>query len=193
MGWDTGVHAMFCTPGSPTPNSQGPAISFGVYPLVNIQKAIEHGHRNSGFSHEKCWFSIAMLVHQRVAMELVQIYRKTLRLQIFSMGQKKEHQIAYWGMGSTFSLSHFSGKAMERNTSWKIVGWTLMYDHVEYQFLDHSWSLAIWSFAFWNIGLPVVDDHTLEDPSDDPLDWWSWQKIPPFWNVYALCELEAMA
>ena len=23
------------------------------YPLVNIQKAIEHGHRNSGFSHSK--------------------------------------------------------------------------------------------------------------------------------------------
>ena len=29
-----------------------------IYPLVNIQKAIEHGHRNSGFSHEKWWFSI---------------------------------------------------------------------------------------------------------------------------------------
>ena len=24
-----------------------------VYPLVNIQKASENGHRNSGFSHEK--------------------------------------------------------------------------------------------------------------------------------------------
>ena len=29
------------------------------------QKAIENGHRNSGFSHKKCWFSIAMLVYQR--------------------------------------------------------------------------------------------------------------------------------
>ena len=28
--------------------------------------AIENGHRNRGFSHEKWWFSIAMLVHQRV-------------------------------------------------------------------------------------------------------------------------------
>ena len=28
--------------------------------------AMENGHRNSGFSHEKWWFSIAMLVHQRV-------------------------------------------------------------------------------------------------------------------------------
>jgi hypothetical protein len=25
----------------------------GVYPLKNIQKTIENGHRNSGFTHEK--------------------------------------------------------------------------------------------------------------------------------------------
>ena len=25
----------------------------GIYPLVNIQKTIENGHRNSGFAHEK--------------------------------------------------------------------------------------------------------------------------------------------
>ena len=37
-----------------------------TYPLVNIQKAIENGHRNSGFSHWKWWFSIAMLNYQRV-------------------------------------------------------------------------------------------------------------------------------
>ena len=30
--------------------------------------AIENGHRNSEFSHLKWWFSIAMLVHQRVMM-----------------------------------------------------------------------------------------------------------------------------
>ena len=30
-------------------------ITVAIYPLVNIQKAIEHGHRNSGFSHEKWW------------------------------------------------------------------------------------------------------------------------------------------
>jgi hypothetical protein len=29
--------------------------------LVNIQKAIENGHRNSGFVHEKWPFSIAIL------------------------------------------------------------------------------------------------------------------------------------
>ena len=40
--------------------------SFQGYPLVNIQKAIEHDHRNSGFTHWKWWFSIAMLNYQRV-------------------------------------------------------------------------------------------------------------------------------
>ena len=44
------------------------------YPLVNIQKAIENGHRNSGFSHLKWGFSIAMLVYQRVnAMRLYMV------------------------------------------------------------------------------------------------------------------------
>ena len=34
------------------------------------QLAIENGHRNSEFSHEKWWFSIAMLVYQRVMSTL---------------------------------------------------------------------------------------------------------------------------
>ena len=34
--------------------------------LTNI--AIENGHRNSGISHEKWWFSIAMLNYQRVTV-----------------------------------------------------------------------------------------------------------------------------
>ena len=37
-----------------------------MYPLVICYIAIEHDHKNSGFSHEKLWFSIAMLVYQRV-------------------------------------------------------------------------------------------------------------------------------
>ena len=35
-------------------------------PLVNKQFAIENGHRNSGFSPKKCWFSIVTLVYQTV-------------------------------------------------------------------------------------------------------------------------------
>ena len=38
----------------------------GIYPLVNIQKAIENGHRNSEFSHQQWWFSMAMLNNQMV-------------------------------------------------------------------------------------------------------------------------------
>ena len=36
------------------------------YPLVNLQKAMENGHRNSEFSHQKWWFSRATLNYQRV-------------------------------------------------------------------------------------------------------------------------------
>ena len=36
------------------------------YPLVSSHIAMENGHRNSGFSHRKLWFSIAMLNYQRV-------------------------------------------------------------------------------------------------------------------------------
>ena len=39
-------------------------IDWGTLWWTNI--AIENGHRNSGCSHEKWWFSIAMLVYQRV-------------------------------------------------------------------------------------------------------------------------------
>ena len=35
------------------------------YPLVNKHSELENGHRNSGFSHRKWWFSIAMLVITR--------------------------------------------------------------------------------------------------------------------------------
>ena len=37
-----------------------------IIPSGYVKIAIENGHRNSGFSHEKWWFSIVMLVYQRV-------------------------------------------------------------------------------------------------------------------------------
>ena len=37
-----------------------------LYPLVMTNIAMENGHRNSGFSHSKQWFSRAMLNYQRV-------------------------------------------------------------------------------------------------------------------------------
>ena len=35
-------------------------VSPPLYPLVNIQKAIENGHKNSGFFHWTWWFSIVL-------------------------------------------------------------------------------------------------------------------------------------
>ena len=48
-------------------------VIFHSYVVIE-QFAIENGHRNSGFSHEKWWFSIAMLVYQRVLGKLWEIY-----------------------------------------------------------------------------------------------------------------------
>ena len=40
-------------------------FSIYIYPLVNIQKAIENGHRNSGFIHQQWWFSIVFCMFTR--------------------------------------------------------------------------------------------------------------------------------
>ena len=44
------------------------------YPLVNKQTAIEHGHRNSGFTHWKWWFSIVFCMFTRGYHIIVIIY-----------------------------------------------------------------------------------------------------------------------
>ena len=47
------------------------SVSVGFLPgLVNIHKAIENCHGNSGFTHSKWWFSISMLNYQRVHPEI---------------------------------------------------------------------------------------------------------------------------
>ena len=58
-----------------------------IYTLWWTNIAMEHGHRNSGFSHKKWWISIAMLVHQRVYSEFdlsiyLPIYR-SIHLSIY--------------------------------------------------------------------------------------------------------------
>ena len=49
------------------------ALSSGYVKIAII--AIENGHRNSGFSHWKWWFSIAMLVYQRVSSSVCRTAR----------------------------------------------------------------------------------------------------------------------
>ena len=58
------------------------------YPLVNIQKAIEHGHRNSGFSQLENGgsFQFAMLNYQRV---IIYMYIQYI-LMIRERERKKE-------------------------------------------------------------------------------------------------------
>ena len=58
--------------------SWSPQISDGNlrYPLVMTNIAIEHGHRNSGFTHWTWWFSIVMLVYQRVPYTTTDYYGK---------------------------------------------------------------------------------------------------------------------
>ena len=44
-------------------------------PSGYVKIAIENGHRNSGFTHWKWWFSIVMLVYQRVIHAFLQLIR----------------------------------------------------------------------------------------------------------------------
>ena len=61
MTWNSAVSSQ----ASPQPQW---TMNFLIYPLVMTNVAIENGHRNSGFSHWKWWFSIVMLVYQRVIL-----------------------------------------------------------------------------------------------------------------------------
>ena len=45
-----------------------------MVPSGYVKIAFENGHRNSEFSHEKWWFSIAMLVYQRVFVGPLRYY-----------------------------------------------------------------------------------------------------------------------
>ena len=49
-------------------------VMWGNYPLVMADIAIENDHRNSGFSHWKWWFSIVMLVYQRVCSHCIPLH-----------------------------------------------------------------------------------------------------------------------
>ena len=42
------------------------SLEFWCLPAVKFNVAIENGHRHSELSHSRWWFSIAMLVYQRV-------------------------------------------------------------------------------------------------------------------------------
>ena len=61
--------------------------------------AMENGHRNSGFSHWKWWFSIAMLNYQRVKLMVIDIPLWMIRRnQEHRYLQKKNTQHIPWGI-----------------------------------------------------------------------------------------------
>ena len=85
------------------PRKKNRCAAWSNYPLVNIQKAIENGHRNSGFSHLKWWFSIAMLVYQRVTLHVRHL-----------------HLDGPWvNTSCLFCCCDFSGRCKSKNTKMK--------------------------------------------------------------------------
>ena len=59
-------------------------------PSGYVKIAIENCHRNSGFTHWKWWFSIIMLVYQRVYSSYTMLYRCDLSEAQFFAHQKKK-------------------------------------------------------------------------------------------------------
>ena len=60
------------------------SVACGMYPLVNIQKAIENGHWNSGFTHQKWWiFPVRYVnVYQRVYPSYKHIHPVSMGLSL---------------------------------------------------------------------------------------------------------------
>ena len=72
----------------------------GRYPLVNIQKAIGNGHRNSGFSHEK-WVDLSMAKCERSPGRVTKIDQPTTswkiqgNFQTLGSSRNKYHKIKW--------------------------------------------------------------------------------------------------
>ena len=62
QGYQGAKHIGWCL----VPQNRGMVHTKKTYPLVRTNIAIENDHWNSGFTHWKWWFSIVMLVYQRV-------------------------------------------------------------------------------------------------------------------------------
>ena len=96
------------------------SLEFWRLPAVKFNVAIENGHRHSELSHSRLWFSIAMLVYQRVdpmdPMDpeaqicwLNPLSRGSFpvgRLCEVSFGQRRQGLLdaVFFGMGVTFTV-----------------------------------------------------------------------------------------
>ena len=70
---------------------------------------IEHGHRNSGFTHRNRWFSIVILVYQRVCHNrtLIDVEILTLAFLLFQCP---------WFFGMQYLLNHIESYPRHRTT-----------------------------------------------------------------------------
>ena len=75
-----------------------------LLPSGDVKIAIENGHWNSGFTHWKWWFSIVMLVYQRVCLHIT-AYRLE-KLTSYDVQRVKAKRLPPWGpnFASTWRL-----------------------------------------------------------------------------------------
>ena len=89
--------------------------------MTNI--AIENGHWNIGFSHEKWWFSIVMLVYQRVAWPLNPVWAGSFSGIQFFMGHgSRDRNKMFQAANALFSSQPASQKLWVVPGSQSLVG-----------------------------------------------------------------------
>ena len=93
---------------APRTKAMSGVFFFSHYPLVNIQKAIEHGHLVCGFTHQKWSFSIVVLVYQRVSF--TSFFLSSFGFWtyfILMMSKWWKEWIPFWMVGSIFVSARF--------------------------------------------------------------------------------------
>ena len=145
------------------------------YPLVNIQKAMENGHWNSGFSHWKWWFSIAMLVHQRVNLLVMDV----------SCHQKKvPRPHGYWKSKTSKLILHEIVCVIQRSWNQFLEGFSFLSKNLDLDNLgkdQYLWNLGWWKSMYPTATNSYVGGSTLgiswacvvmyQQPHAGP--WWS--------------------
>ena len=75
--------------------------------------AIEHDHKNSGFSHEKLWFSTAMFNYQRV---------KSLQSQSGSNAKPENPSVDVWSLPAETTIIVYAVPVAEPIAKWLVCG-----------------------------------------------------------------------
>ena len=90
-----------------------------MYARVMANIAMEHGHLNSGFSHERWWFSTAMVDYQRVTWLYNLIIVSGCKIPVCSMvleklytniGPKNHPNVGKYTIRGTYGIGCFTGR-----------------------------------------------------------------------------------